>query len=56
MEKEILELLRSIQTEMLDIKSDVKELKNEQKKLEKKLDGITEQTAALMEFKTSILK
>lgn len=48
MEKEILEILKEIQ-------KDIKGLKDGQERLEKKLDGVVEQTADLTEFKTSVL-
>lgn len=48
MDKEILEILKEIQ-------KDIKGLKDGQERLEKKLDGVVEQTADLTEFKTSVL-
>lgn len=48
MEKEILEILKSIQLE-------IKGLKEGQKIIEKKLDGVVEQTADLVEFRSEIL-
>ena len=47
MEKEILEILKSIQL-------DIKGLKESQERLENKIDGEVEQTADLLEFRTQI--
>ena len=47
MEKEILEILNSIQL-------DIKGLKESQERLENKIDGVVEQTADLLEFRTKI--
>ena len=47
MEKEILEILKAMQ-------QDIKGLKESQERLEKKLDGVVEQTADLLEFRTSV--
>ena len=47
MEKEILEILKSIQL-------DIKGLKESQERLENKIDGVVEQTADLLEFRTKI--
>ena len=47
MEKEILEILKSIQL-------DIKGLKESQERLENKIDGVVEQTADLLEFRTSV--
>ena len=47
MEKEILEILKAMQ-------QDIKGLKESQKIIEKKLDGVVEQTADLLEFRTSV--
>ena len=47
MEKEILEILKSIQL-------DIKGLKESQERLENKIDGVVEQTADLLEFRTQI--
>ena len=54
MEKEILEILKSIQLDIKGIKDEVKELKDGQKIIEKKLDGVVEQTAELLEFRTTV--
>lgn len=48
MEKEILEILKSIQL-------NIKGLKEGQKIIEKKLDGVVEQTADLVGFRSEIL-
>ena len=45
MEKEVLEILKSIQT-------DLKAVKDSQQRIEKKIDIIYEQTADLTEFRT----
>lgn len=55
MEKEILEILKSIQLEIKGLKDEVKELKFGQEIIEKKLDGVVEQTADLVEFRIEIL-
>ena len=47
MEKEILEILKAMQ-------QDIKGLKESQERLESKVDGIVEQTADLLEFRTSV--
>lgn len=47
MEKEILEILKSMQ-------QDIKGLKESQERLENKIDGVVEQTADLLEFRTKI--
>lgn len=47
MEKEILEILKAIQ-------QDIKGLKESQERLENKIDGVVEQTADLLEFRTKI--
>ena len=47
MEKEILEILKAIQL-------DIKGLKESQERLENKIDGVVEQTADLLEFRTKI--
>ena len=44
MEKEILEILKSIQLDIKGLKDEVKDLKEGQKIIEKKLDGVVEQT------------
>ena len=54
MEKEILEILKSIQLDIKGLKDEVKDLKEGQKIIEKKLDGVVEQTADLLEFRTSV--
>jgi hypothetical protein len=54
MEKEILEILKSIQLDVKGLKDEVKDLKEGQKIIEKKLDGVVEQTAELLEFRTTV--
>ena len=54
MEKEILEILQSIQLDIKGLKDEVKDLKEGQKIIEKKLDGVVEQTAELLEFRTTV--
>ena len=54
MEKEILEILKSIQLDIKGLKDEVKDLKQGQKIIEKKLDGVVEQTAELLEFRTTV--
>ena len=54
MEKEILEILQSIQLDIKGLKNEVKELKEGQKIIENKLDGVVEQTAELLEFRTTV--
>ena len=50
MEKEILEILKSIQLDIKGLKDEVKDLKEGQKIIEKKLDGVVEQ----LEFRTTV--
>ena len=47
MEKEIFEILKAMQ-------QDIKGLKESQERLENKVDGVVEQTADLLEFRTKI--
>ena len=47
MEKEKLEILKAMQ-------QDIKGLKESQERLENKIDGVVEQTADLLEFRTKI--
>ena len=47
MEKEILEILKAMQ-------QDIKGLKESQERLENKIDGVVDQTADLLEFRTKI--
>ena len=47
MEKEILDILKAMQ-------QDIKGLKESQERLENKIDGVVEQTADLLEFRTKI--
>lgn len=54
MEKEILEILKSIQLDIKGLKDEVKDLKEGQKIIENKLDGVVEQTAELLEFRTTV--
>lgn len=55
MEKEILELLKNINTRLSDIERGQSELKDEINIINKKLDGVVEQTADLVEFRCNIL-
>lgn len=48
MDKEILEILKSLQ-------DDTKEIKSSLKEIDRKLDGVVEQTADLTEFRTSVI-
>lgn len=55
MEKEILELLKNIDTRLSDIERSQSDIKNEINLINKKLDGVVEQTADLVEFRGNIL-
>ncbi|MDU7069370.1 MAG: plasmid stabilization protein [Clostridium perfringens] len=55
MEKEILELLKNINTKLSDIEKGQSELKDEINLINKKLDGVVAQTADLVEFRGNIL-
>ncbi|MGU8479047.1 plasmid stabilization protein [Clostridium perfringens] len=55
MEKEILELLKNIDTRLSDIEKCQSELKDEINFINKKLDGVVEQTANLVEFRGELL-
>jgi len=55
MEKEIFDILKSIQEGQKEIVTTINNLEDGQKRIEKKLDGVAEQTADLTEFKTSVL-
>ncbi|MBX9186477.1 plasmid stabilization protein, partial [Clostridium sp. K04] len=44
----------SIQLDIKGLKDEVKDLKEGQKIIEKKLDGVVEQTAELLEFRTTV--
>lgn len=48
MEKEILEILKKIETRLSN-------LEEGQSRIEKKLDGVVEQTADLTEFRTTVM-
>lgn len=54
MEKEILEVLKAMQSDLKSMQSDIKGLKEGQERIEKKLDGVVEQTADLTEFRTLV--
>ena len=54
MEKKIVEILKSNQVDIKGLKDEVKDLKEGQKIIEKKLDGVVEQTAELLEFRTTV--
>lgn len=55
MEKEILELLKNIDTRLSDIERGQSEIKDEINLINKKLDGVVEQTADLVEFRGDLL-
>ncbi|WP_415348441.1 plasmid stabilization protein, partial [Clostridium perfringens] len=55
MEKEVLELLKSIDTKLSTIEKEQNELKDNMKLINQKLDGVVEQTADLVEFRGNIL-
>lgn len=55
MEKEILELLKNINTRLSGIEKCQSELRDEINLINKKLDGVVEQTADLVEFRSNIL-
>ncbi|MGL5039369.1 MAG: hypothetical protein ACRC6D_04495 [Aeromonas sp.] len=54
MEKEILEILKSMQNDMKEMQKDINGLKEGQERIENKLDGVVEQTADLTEFRTTV--
>ncbi|ELC8450801.1 plasmid stabilization protein [Clostridium perfringens] len=56
MEKELLELLKNINTKLSNIERGQSELKDEINIINKKLDGVVEQTADLVEFRCELLK
>lgn len=55
MEKEILELLKKMDTRLSNLEDGQKEIKTELTGINKKLDGITDQTADLTEFRTTVI-
>ena len=55
MEKEILELLKNMDTRLSAIEKGQSEIKDEISLINKKLDGVVEQTADLVEFRNEIL-
>lgn len=55
MEKETLELLKNINTRLLDIERGQSDIKYEINLINKKLDGVVEQTADLVEFRGELL-
>lgn len=55
MEKEILELLKNIDTRLSTIEKRQNEIKDEINLINKKLDGVVEQTADLVEFRGELL-
>lgn len=55
MEKEILEILKVLQKDNQEIKTDLKEIKGQLNNLESKVNGVFDQTADLTEFKTLVL-
>lgn len=56
MEKELLELIKNINTKLSNIERGQSELKDEINIINKKLDGVVEQTADLVEFRCELLK
>lgn len=55
MEKELLELLKNINIKLSNIERGQSELKDEINIINKKLDGVVEQTADLVEFRCELL-
>lgn len=55
MEKEILELLKKMDDRLSNIEDGQKELKAELEGINRKLDGVVEQTADLTEFKSTVI-
>ncbi|NGT67950.1 plasmid stabilization protein [Clostridium perfringens] len=55
MEKELLELLKNINTKLSNIERGQSKLKDEINIINKKLDGVVEQTADLVEFRCELL-
>lgn len=55
MEKEILELLKKMDDKLSNIEDGQKELKAELEGINRKLDGVVEQTADLTEFKSTVI-
>lgn len=55
MEKETLELLKNINTRLSDIERGQSDIKYEINLINKKLDGVVEQTADLVEFRGELL-
>ncbi|MGY5241224.1 plasmid stabilization protein [Clostridium tertium] len=55
MEKEILELLKNMDTRLSSIERGQKEIKDEISIINKKIDGVVEQTADLVEFRSEII-
>lgn len=55
MEKEILELLKKMDDRLLNIEDGQKELKAELEGINRKLEGVVEQTADLTEFKSTVI-
>ena len=52
MDKEILELLRAIQSDVADIKQQQSKTNERLNRIEKKIDSVYDQTADLTEFRT----
>lgn len=52
MDNEILEILKQIQKEQIKTNERLAQLEEGQKRIEKKLDGVHDQTADLTEFRT----
>ncbi|MBU3103953.1 plasmid stabilization protein [Clostridium gasigenes] len=55
MEKEILEILKEMQVSIKSLDEGQKEIKLDLKEINKKLEGVVEQTADLTEFRTTVL-
>lgn len=54
MEKEILKILKSIQENQIEMNTRLVRLETKVDNIEKKLDGVVEQTANLLEFRTKV--
>lgn len=55
MEKEILEILKEMQNDIKKMDTRLSNLEEGQSRIEKKLDGVVEQTADLTEFRTTVI-
>ena len=54
MEKEILEILKAMQQDIKGLKDEQQKANEKLDRIEKKLDGVVEQTAELLEFRTTV--